>query len=268
MVVMTRVRIAACGSAVLVSLLVAALRPEASSRAQATPGRGRERPVPFQVGETLTYDVSWSAYLTAGTAVLTVKEKRPSYNSIAYYIVAEGRPSQFVSALYPLYFKMDTLIDAFTLLPQRGSTYSEEGARHKFRTTTFDRAARKAHFEFQTDTIVKKDFSVPPDVQDALSVLYALRMMPLKAGSRTTMPVTDDGGTYTLQVDVGAPERIRTPEGEARAWKLQPSIRDDQNEPVGRNIAVWLSDDSKRLPLKMQADLVVGSFVLTLRDAN
>ena len=27
-----------------------------------------ERPVPFKVGETLTYDVSWSSYITAGTA--------------------------------------------------------------------------------------------------------------------------------------------------------------------------------------------------------
>jgi len=32
-----------------------------------------ERPVPFKVGETLTYDVSWSSYVTAGTAVATVE---------------------------------------------------------------------------------------------------------------------------------------------------------------------------------------------------
>jgi len=39
----------------------------------------------------LEFDVGWSSYLTAGTATATVKEKKPSYNAVAYYIVAEGR---------------------------------------------------------------------------------------------------------------------------------------------------------------------------------
>src|SRR5262245_38689629 len=91
------------------------------------------RPVPFRVGEQLTYDVSWSSYVTAGTATMTVKEKKPSFNSTAYYIVAEARPTPLLSKLYTLYYKMDTLVDVYTLLPQRGSTYSEEGRRHRYK---------------------------------------------------------------------------------------------------------------------------------------
>src|SRR5471032_3339697 len=131
-----------------------------------------ERSVPFTVGETLTYDVSWSAFLTAGTVVTTVNEKRSSYNSTAYYIVAEGRPTPLVARLYPLYYKLDSLLDAFTLLSQRGSLYAEEGIRHALRTTTFDRRAQKASFEYQGTTTVKTDFPVPADVQDLLSALY------------------------------------------------------------------------------------------------
>jgi hypothetical protein len=52
-----------------------------------------ERPVPFKLGEQLTFDVPWSSYITAGAATMTVKEKKPSFNSMAYYIVAEGRPT-------------------------------------------------------------------------------------------------------------------------------------------------------------------------------
>ena len=36
---------------------------------------GRPPAVPFAVGETLTYDVSWSSVLMAGTAVATVKDE-------------------------------------------------------------------------------------------------------------------------------------------------------------------------------------------------
>ena len=33
--------------------------------------------VPFQVGETLTYDISWSNFLTAGRATLRVTDRKP-----------------------------------------------------------------------------------------------------------------------------------------------------------------------------------------------
>src|SRR4051812_1257940 len=84
-------------------------RPSAPSRAPAPP---RDAPVPFQVGETLTYDVAWSNYLVAGSAVSRVVEKRPASNSSgAYYIVAEGRPLPLIARIYALYYKMDSLID-------------------------------------------------------------------------------------------------------------------------------------------------------------
>ena len=53
--------------------------------------------MPFKVGEQLTYDVSWSSYLTAGTVTMTVQDRHPSYNSLAYYVVAEARPSALMS---------------------------------------------------------------------------------------------------------------------------------------------------------------------------
>src|SRR5437764_4236688 len=132
-------------AAVAIGLAVFAGAPSAAGRlAVARP----DTPVPFRVGETLTYDVSWSSYLTAGTVVMTIKQKQPSYGSTAYYIVAEARPTLLLSKLYTLYYKLDTLMDSGTLLSQRGSIYSEEGKRHRFKVTRFDRDARKAFFEY------------------------------------------------------------------------------------------------------------------------
>jgi hypothetical protein len=240
----------------------------AAKPAPKAPAARAERPVPFTIGETLTYDVSWSSYLTAGTAVTTVKEKRPSFNSTAYYIVAEGRPTPLVSKLYSLYYKLDTLLDSYTLLPQRGSVYSEEGRRHRFKVSQFDHAAHKVFFEYESTGKATDTFAVPPYVQDALSAVYVLRSVPLKGGDRMTMPITDDGSNYTLQVDVGLAERVKTPFGEAGAWKLKLTLTDAKGKPQGRNIAMWVSDDARRLPMKLQADLPVGSFNLNLREAH
>jgi len=227
-----------------------------------------ERVVPFATGETLSYDVSWSSYLTAGSATTTIKEKRQSFNSTAYYIVAEGRPTPLLSKLYSVYYKMDSLLDSFTLLPQRGSVYSEEGKRHRFKTTQFDRAAKKVLFEYKTDTTVKADFATSPVTQDALSAIYVLRAIPLKAGEKMTMPVTDNGINYKVQFEAGALEKVRAPIGERSATRIRLTVTDDKNHAVGKNIAIWITDDPKRLPVKLMADLPVGSFNLLLREAK
>ncbi len=224
-------------------------------------------PVPFKAGETLEYDVGWSSFVTAGTATVAVKEKKPSYGSTAYYIVAEGRPTPIVAKLYTLYYKADTLLDSFSLLPQRGSLYSEEGKRHRMKTTTFDQGARKASFQVETRTLVKKDLAIPGFTQDALSAIYVLRSIPFKPGEKFNMPVTDNGQIYKVQMQVGGVEPVKTGMGTINAFKITPVITGpDKDSP--RGLALWISDDPRRLPVKMEAQLLVGTFVVTLRQAT
>ena len=253
------------------SLDVQAPRPKppppapAASAAKAGPA---ERPVPFRAGETLTFDVSWSQYLTAGTATVTLREKRPSFDSTAYYIVAEGRPTPLLSKLYTLYYKVDTLLDVFTLLPQRGSVDSEEGSHKRMKATRFDQAARRGAYEVTTATVVKKDLVLPAYTQDPLSAIYVIRALPLKLGSTVTMPVADNGTVYRVHVQVLAQEVIATPLGRLTAWKIVPTILDEAGKPTGEKFGLWISDDARRLPLKMEADLAVGRFVIVLKDVR
>jgi hypothetical protein len=243
-------------------------RTPAAPPARPAPAQPREAAVPFRVGETLTYDVSWSQYLVAGSAVARVVEKRPSYNSTAYYIVAEGRPLPIIQRFYSVYYKMDALLDSFTTLSQRTSLYAEEGPRHRSSSTLFNRGTRRARFEFQSDTSFKDEFAVPANVQDGLSTLYVLRTRNFKAGERVTVPVADEGTLYTVHFDVTGPEPLKVPFGQTNAWNLRITILDPSNQPVGKNIAAWISTDARRLPLKLQADLPVGNFILALRTVQ
>jgi len=227
----------------------------------------KEKPVPFKAGETLDFDIGWSSFVTAGTAEIVVKEKKPSYGSTAYYIVAEGRPTPIVSKLYTLYYKADTLLDVFSLLPQRGSLYSEEGKRHRMKTTTFDQDAKKATYEIESRTAAKKDLAVPGFTQDALSTIYVLRALALTQGDKFNIPVTDNGQIYKVQMQVGGVEPVKTGMGTINGRKITPVISGpDKDTPHG--LALWISDDTRRLPLRMEAQLLVGKFVITLSKAT
>jgi hypothetical protein len=262
------------GRAAIGGLLVAAtLLPVAAQKAPArkTPPAAaakKEQAVPFRVGETLTYDIGWSSYVTAGTATVTVQDKKPSYGSTAYYIVAEGKPTPLLSKLYTLYYKVDTLLESYSLLPQRGSVFAQEGRRSRMKTTLFNHAAKKAQYEIQTATLVKKEIAVPSYSQDALSSLYVLRSIPLKAGDRFNMPVADNGNIYKVQMSVGGVEAVQTGMGSVQAIKVTPVILDDKGTAPGRGLAIWFSNDARRLPVRVEAQLAVGKFTLILRQAT
>ena len=78
--------------------------------------------------------------------------------------------------------------------------------------------------------------------------------------------------TATVPADNNDPvdgrERVTVPFGETAAWCLRGAISDAQGQTAWKNIAVWISSDARHLPVKLQAELPVGSFVLALRDAR
>lgn len=233
---------------------------------KAAPAPRQEAAVPFRVGETLTFDVAWSNYLVAGSATSRVVEKRPSFNSTAYYLVAEGKPIPLVARFYSVYYKMDALLDSFSTLSQRTSLYTEEGNRQIYESTQFNRASERAQYEQQYQATLQ--FPIPKNVQDGLSTLYVLRTMALKPGASFTVPVADSGLLYTVKFDVGTPAPIRVPLGTMDAWPLRIAITDMAGQPAGQNVGAWISTDARRLPLKLQADLPVGNFALALRTAQ
>ncbi len=229
---------------------------------QAASQRVVERKVPFTIGEKLQYDISWSAF-TAGAATITVRDRKPSYGSVAYYVTADGSPTPLLAAIYPLYYKADTLMDVSTLLPQRASLFSRERRTEQMKETLFDQAAHRASFVVGFVKKTSQVLKIPPATYDPLSAIFWLRAMPLKTGLRVTIPVCFNGAVLTVQVTVGPRERI----GDQMAWRVAPVITGEgDNKAAARKMTLWMSDDSRRLPVRMQVELAVGSFELRLRE--
>lgn len=155
--------------------------------------RGEVR-VPFRAGEVLTYDVSYSTYVTAGTVTLNAQSELREHDG-------------------------------------------------------------------------KREYSVPPLTQDALSAIYVLRALPLQIGFRETIPVTTGGRTYRAQISTDASETVATPAGSFNAFRLRTTLTED-GHTSGRPIVVWISDTPSRVPVKLQSELRVGSFVLALNQAK
>ncbi len=238
-------------------------------RPPVSPARG-EPAVAFAVGERLAFDVGWSGLVTAGTATVVVSAREPtSDGGFAYRIVAEGEPIPLLQRLYTLHYRAETHLDTRTLLPRRGAITSREGPRQRTKITIFDQARGRARYEVRTATVVSKDVVTGDRAHDALSALFAMRQMRLQPGTQETLRVTDSGDLYRVRVRVLGREAVTTPWGPRQAWKLVPEIIDeDERREAARDIAIYLSDDTQHLPLRLKARLAVGTFSTVLHKTT
>jgi hypothetical protein len=58
---------------------------------------------------------------------------------------------------------------------------------------------------------------------------------------------------------------VKTAIGTVRAWKITPTLPSSEG---ARRLTVWVTEDARRLPVRMQAQLAVGSFDLTLKSVQ
>jgi hypothetical protein len=72
--------------------------------------------------------------------------------------------------------------------------------------------------------------------------------------------------TYNFKIIYLGKERIKTKFGKADSFVISP-IMPDNKLFSGRNpIKMWISDDQNRIPLKIEAELVLGSLDLDISD--
>lgn len=221
--------------------------------------------VPFQVGETLSYDVSWSNFLTAGRATLKVIDKKTlAAGRTGYGLQVEAQSVSVAATLYKLYYKIESVLDAGSLKSVRSSSYSNEGGKERVKSISFG-PGNSADVEMRFRETTKKKLTLPANTLDMLSAIYVLRALAVKPGETLTMPIVDGDTVSRLRLTFGAKETVTTGQGKLPGWRVTPVLLDERGQPTsGRRLTFWLSDDAARKPIRFEAALPVGTVTLTL----
>jgi hypothetical protein len=145
-----------------------------------------------------------------------------------------------------------------------------EGEVKSFQLAVFDREAAKVTYIerdlSRLDSTPKtKEKATESWVQDIISAPYYARTQPLKAGESIRFPISDEGETYKLTVNVHPAEEVETPLGRFKAIKLEPLVFGE-----GRLIRkdgemfVWVSDDERRVPVAARIKSGFGTLAVQL----
>jgi len=106
-------------------------------------------------------------------------------------------------------------------------------------------------------------------VQDMLTSLYYVRVRgaDLSAGKSVTFDVNDGETTYPLIVKFIKKETVKVPAGKFNCIVVEPGFRKEGIfVPKGKSIRVWLTDDERRIPVKMETVVFIGTVSASLEN--
>src|SRR5581483_3151703 len=160
----------------------------------------------------------------------------------------------FVAKIFPIDDRVDSLIDAETLLPYRMEFRKREGKKRSHLDVTFDHASGTATTIRDGKTEVVQ---IPSGTQHAFSALYFLRdRRPVHIGDAMTLNVHHDAKNYPLNARVEKVETVTGSWGALRALEVlvvMPFRGIWMNEGSMR---VWVSEDAGHVPLKVRAKVI------------
>lgn len=223
----------------------------------------------FPVGERMEYSVTWGR-LRLGEGSLAVEAIDTIAGHPVYRVALEmwGGPP-----FYRVQDRQVTWIRPRPLGSLRFEQRLSEGSyrrdtRYEFDVDdlTYDRYDLRADEWLPRDA--ETDVDMPANALDDLSYLFLARLLPLEVGRRYEFEryFKDSGNPVVLEVL--RREKIRVPAGTFETIVVRPIIQTDGLFSEGGEAELYLTDDERRIPVRVKTRLSIGTanFYLTEYD--
>ncbi|GAB4297322.1 MAG: DUF3108 domain-containing protein [Desulfuromonadia bacterium] len=213
------------------------------------------------VPERFTFDLHWGI-VRAGGAIQEIREENGE-------IVVSSRAfsADWLSGIYPV----DDRVESRLRKGERSilgevrefRLRTREGKRVKDRQVIFDHGKGVAHYR---DLLKKESLEIPivPTARDVYSSFQYLRTMPLEVGKTVYLDVVDSKRLWRVEVKVLRKERLKTVLGVVETIVVNPMVKSEGIFEKTGAIHIWLTDDQRRIPVKMQTKVMIGSITATL----
>lgn len=221
----------------------------------------------FTWGENLVYKVYYHTMilgkLTVGEATLNISPEEKKYaNRDSYYVKGRGVCKGLLNVFYKVDDRYETVIDAEAIIPWKFVRRVDEDGYKITQDVWFNHIDNIAKSN-------KADTKVPADVQDILSAFYFARTIDfsnIKIGDEYNIKFYLDDSVFTTKIIFAGREEIRTGMGKFNCLKFKPKVLVGKVFKEQYPLTLWITDDKNRIPLKVEAGILVGSVAMELKS--
>lgn len=214
----------------------------------------------FESGEWFKFRIHYGIF-NASSATLEVKNEMLNGMPV-HHIVGEGKSTGLLSFFFKVEDYYETYIDQNEVKPYRFIRKINEGGYTKDIEINFDHSSNQA-LVFDKKHNKKETFTTKTNIQDMMSAFYYLRnnidTESLKKGDETTIDMFFDKKNYKFKLKFLGREVINSDIGKISCLKFRPIVQADRVFKEEESLTVWVSDDKNRMPVRIKADILVGS---------
>ncbi len=215
----------------------------------------------FQPGEKLTYVLHYG-FMNAGEATLELKESSTDMQGRkVLHAVGEGHSVGAFKSFYKVNDLYESRFDKEGVFPWVFTRRVEEGG------YTINQDYIYLQHRHQVTTQEKKTFAVPAHAQDMISAFYYARTWDLsnvQPGQEFAIDLFMDNENWPLKMKYVGKETIKIRDGKYRCLRFQPLVQQGRIFKGNDDLNVWVTDDANRIPVLVQAKVLVGSIKMEL----
>jgi hypothetical protein len=224
----------------------------------------------FKPGEWLKFRIHYGI-LNASFATLHITSDTLDDTPV-YHVVGKGKTTGFAS----IFFKVDDTYESYFAKrdgrPRRFIRDINEGGYTRDAVIDFDHEQGIAMFHDRKDQR-KMTIEIGQSVQDLLSAFYYLRdnyeVDDLRINESISLDILfDDDGIFTLRLKYLGKETLKTKFGRIECLKFRPIVQSGRVFKEEESLSLWVSNDRNKIPIRIQADLLVGSIKADLEAYN
>ena len=186
-----------------------------------------------------------------------IRNKKKFYNAFV-----KGFSTGITDVFFSVKDNYESYFDKETGNPYRFIRKIDEGGYIKNQEGFFNQSNQKVtvkDYKHKTE----KTFSFPENTQDIVSAFYYLRNYPnidkLQIGQSVEINMFFDDETTKFKLKYTGKKDLQTKFGKIPTMVFKPYVQSGRIFKEQESLTLWISDDENKIPVRIQASLLVGS---------
>ena len=227
----------------------------------------KEKQIVFKDGEWLEYRIHYGFFNASYVTLSLEKEKFNEYD--VFHSKGYGK----TTGLLRFFFKVEDIYESYfdinKTLPLRFIRKIDEGGYTKNTIIDFDLVNQKAYVN-DIKNGEKSNHKIKKNTQDLISTFYYLRnyfsLDEIKINESFRVNIFFDKENYDFNLKFLGIEVLDTKFGQIECLKFIPIVQKGRVFNEEESITLWVSNDLNKVPIRIQADIAVGSIKCDLEN--
>ncbi len=215
----------------------------------------------FGVGERLVFDVSYGP-ITAGEAVMAVAGLDTLAGRLCYRIEFSVNSLKSFDWIYEVRDRYLTFIDVEAIAPLKFQQHIREGTYKRDFIAEFDQVNHVAR-------TTEGDYPIPEYVHDIMSAFYYARTLDysgMRPGDQILLYNFYKDKSHDLGVRFLGRQELEVAAGTFKTIVVEPLVKEGGLFKAEGRIVIWLTDDERKIPVRVNTKIIIGSIDTELRE--